>query len=50
MKNNCRCFIYHFNTPEERKQGLENLKYFRQINDKTGIMITLAQLGSCPNK
>lgn len=46
----CRCFIYHFNTPEERKQGVENLKYFRRIGDTSGIMITVAQLSGCPKK
>lgn len=48
-KRACTCFIRHPQTPEEREQVQDALKYARGIGDHVGIQLALAQLaGPCP--
>ena len=43
----CRCFIRHAITPEERKSVAEALEYSRSIGDMRGVQLALMQLGEC---
>lgn len=44
----CFCILRCAVTPEERKQAVASLEYYRKVRDNRGTMLTLASLnGSC---
>jgi len=46
-QSECRCFIRHAITPDERKAISDAMHYVRSIGDMRGVQFALMQLGEC---